>query len=297
MQTTIKLISTLTVLLVLAAGAYAQTEDDTTTFDFSDVPDEAVFFVDNGEVADGVLSLSIPEESDGLVDIALPATDYALAMDITFSAYSEEATILIFSLRFQFETGCSYDIAYDPAFGIAAAGPFTLDDCQDWDITDEVSDLPTMALGQTYRLSLVAEGSTYQMLLDGEALISAEDDTFTDGAVGFFTVAGPAELTIDNITISDPAAVITNDAMTEAPSGGLFGGSADTAPTTEPSSGGLFGGSSESSATATPASGGLFGGSADTAPTTEPSSGGLFGGSSESSATATPASGGLFGGD
>ncbi len=247
------------VLLAFAAGAYAQTEDDTITFDFSDVPDEAVFFVEYGEVANGVLSLSIPEENEGLVDIALPVADYALAMDITFSAYSEESTAIFFSLRFDFETGCSYDIGYDPVFGAAVAGPFTLDDCQDWEITEEVLDLPTMALDQTYRLSLVAEGNTYQMLLDGETLISAEDDTLTEGLVGFFSITGPAELTIDNITISDPAAATASDAATEAPSGGLFGDSADDAATPEPTSGGLFGGSDDDAATPEPTSGGLFG--------------------------------------
>ncbi len=263
------------VLLAFAAGAYAQTEDDTITFDFSDVPDEAVFFVEYGEVANGVLSLSIPEENEGLVDIALPASDYALAMDITFSAYSEESTAIFFSLRFDFETGCSYDIGYDPAFGTAFAGPFTVDDCQDWEITEEVLDLPMMALDQTYRLSLIAEGNTYQMLLDGETLISAEDDTLTEGLVGFFSITGPAELTIDNITISDPAAATASDAATEAPSGGLFGDSADE-PSEEAESGGLFGSSTSDEATEAPASGGLFGGS-DDAPTPEPTSGGLFG--------------------
>lgn len=220
--------------------AYPQTEAETTIFDFSQVPDETVLYVENDEVVGGVLNLSIPAKSDCFVVIFLPATDYALTMDLTFSAYSENATVLFFPFRYQEETFCSFDVVYDPTFGTAVAGPFTLDDCADWDITEETFDLPTITLDQTYTLSLVAQGSTYQMPLDGDLLLSAEDDTFTEGFVGIFTIVGPAELIINNIIISDQAAATASDDAAGASSSGLLG-DLDAATTPQASSSGLFG--------------------------------------------------------
>ncbi len=261
----------LALMLALAAFAFAQTEDTgTTTFDFSTVPDEEIFFVDSGEVTDGVLDMDIPEEGEGFIQVVLPVTDYRWDMDITFSSYAD--ILMFFTLRLQEETGLSFDVLYYPTFGEAFAGPFADTADGEWDITTEVSDITTMNIDQTYKVSLIAQGSTYRMLIDDEEIIASEDDMFTEGFVGFISITGPAQLTIDNMVITQgDIAAPASDATPEPSSGGLFGGSSSSddddasATTPEPSSGGLFGGSSNSDDDDA------------SAPTTEPSSGGLFG--------------------
>jgi len=187
--------------------------DDATLFDSTSLPDEALFGVVNGAFADGVLTLNAPADEEAFVDFFIPVQDYAIDMNVTFSSYNEDTIFMFFLLRFQ-EDECSFAFTYDPAFGGVFASADSPEDCEDWENLEDATS-PVLELDQTYNVRVVAEDDLYSLSIDGEEIISVEYDELSGGEAGVVGIVGPAEVTIEDLVVTD-----------------LTGGSATTAPDT-----------------------------------------------------------------
>jgi len=226
-----------------------------TIFDLTTTPSEEVFYAYNGEVTNGALVFNAPVDDEAYADFFIPVQDYSIEMDVTFSSFDEETIFFYFLLRVQ-DDFCNVEFAYDPAFGEVYTTVRLAEGCEDWEDLD-FAEGPVFNLNQTYNMRLVAEGNTYSMFIDGEEILSVQEDSFIDGYVGVIGILGPAEATITNLVVTDLAvasgAAAPRPTATPGQSGGLFGNSPDSTPD---SSGGLFG----DNPNPTP-SGDLFGGS------------------------------------
>ena len=220
------------------SGASTNTVGNATLFDFTTPPNAEVFDTYNGEVSDGILRLNAPEDDEAYADFYIPAQDYAIDMNLTFLSYSEETIFMYFLLRIQ-DDFCNLEIVYDPAFGEVFSSVRLLEDCDDWEDLDAV-EAPVLNMNQTYNIRVTAQGNIFSLFVDGEEIISVEDETFSAGYVGSIGVIGPAEVNIDNLSVTDLNAAGGTAPVaggTPAPSG-LFDG--EESSSDSGSSGGLF---------------------------------------------------------